>query len=147
MRLHIIPLLLATAAGCDSAPSTTVQKQQEDNVAHADAGLTAKKVDDVWIFVGAAKPNTKSDDKVKLITTDALSGGRPTIENDCLLVDGEVVVWWSDQMDLAERIVGEAKKESPAEVSFPGGGSASDAPPLVADRCGAKKLRHAGKKI
>lgn|SRR5690606_26296490 len=145
MRVNILPFLLTLAASCNT-PSSANQEGQGGAAGMAppvSAGLTATKVDDVWIFIGSAPPDAELG-KMKVITTDALHGGRPTIENNCLLVDGEVIVWWSDQLELAERLVGEAKVGSPTDVSIPGGPSA-DAPSIVSDRCGVTKLRYAGK--
>jgi len=145
MRVYILPFLVTVAASCNT-PSSANQEGQGGAAGTApsvSAGLTATKVDDVWIFIGSAPPAPEPG-KMKIITTDALHGGRPTIENDCLLVGGAVIVWWSDQLELAERLVGEAKTGSPTDVSIPGGATAA-APSIVSDRCGVTTLHYAGK--
>ena len=144
MRLCNITLLFALSTGCNAAPPTTDQKQHQDEASPAEGGLAARKIDDVWVFIGT--PVQKSDpSNLKIITTDARDGGRPTIKNDCLLVGGDVIIWWNDQAETAKQIVGEAKKDPPTDVHFRGEGAVFDAPPIVSERCGVDKIRHAGK--
>ncbi len=144
-----LTLIFALTAGCNAAPPTTDQKQQQQDAASpANGGLTAKKIDDVWVFIGTpiGTPDERANpSNLKIITTDSRDGGRPTIKNDCLLVGGEVIIWWNDQTETAKRIVGEAKKDPPADVHFRGEGAVFDAPPIVSERCGVDKIRHAGK--
>ncbi|MBC8073217.1 MAG: hypothetical protein IAG13_33150 [Deltaproteobacteria bacterium] len=147
MRLCTISCVLALAASC-KAPSSADQEahgETSGTVSVVSAGVTATKVEDVWIFIGASHPEPeKGQGKMKVITTDALRGGRPTIKNGCLLVDGEVIVWWSDQTALAKRLVTDARSGSTTEAVLPSGAT-GDAPTVVSDRCGVTKVHYAGK--
>ncbi|MBV1862448.1 MAG: hypothetical protein KUG77_28765 [Nannocystaceae bacterium] len=146
MRPIILPLFLTLAASCTGHSSTNKRDEPQEGTSLAQADLTAVKVDDVWIFVGPAEviPNPGN---LKIIQTDDRQGGQPTVEDDCLFVGGEVVVWWSEQTEFAKRIVGDAKTGRSSYAPIPGGEGrvVTDAPPLISERCGVMKIRHAGK--
>ena len=131
-------LLLCTLVACDP-----VEDQRGDAPSpSARATVTAKKIDDVWVFVGEP-PRQRSD--VKVISHDSLQGGLAKVQGGCLTIDGEVVVFWPDQIDTAEQIVEATLQAPPQHVSLPGGGGLHDAPQVVAEHCKVTSVRFAGR--
>ena len=53
---------------------------------------------------------------------DALTGGVATIADGCLYVGDAVIVWRSDQLDEAARLIAAVVAGEAPEVTLPGGG-------------------------
>lgn len=137
-----LSFLLVVLCACTSGPSAGERKQENATSFNLDGEISARKVHGTWVFFGRPPERGKAGD-IKIIRTDALHSGHPTIENGCLLLDGAAIVWWDDQVELANRVVLEAKDNSPNNLSIPGEGVTDQAPALVVARCGVEKVLYA----
>jgi hypothetical protein len=115
----IISLLVFACGGEDQESSETVD------------GITARQVEGVWVFSHSPTGGM-----------DALHGGRVTVEGDCLLVDGAVVVFHDDMMQDGIELIGATRDGDELTATIPGGGislsegaALDDIPQVIADRC------------
>ena len=142
----IPPFLLCLLVACSQTAERSSEELDRNRQATPSAKpqppITAKKIGDVWVFVG--EPREKRAD-IKVISNDALQGGVARVEKGCLTVDGEVVVFWPHQTGLAEEIVEAARETTPRKVSVPGGGGLVSAPEAVVAHCEVASVRFAGR--
>ena len=92
-------------------------------------GVEPVEIEGVWVF---AHDERGGD--------DALLEGVARIADDCLYVDDAVVVWRSDQLGEAARLINAVRSGDDATVTLPGGGfdpvmDPGTAADVVAARC------------
>lgn len=95
----------------------------------ADSGVEANQINDVWVF----RHDSAAGE-------DALHTGAAEIVDDCLLVDGAVVVWQDHQLDEVEETIQAVRSGESPSLSVAGGGISSSEgnlalPQVVTDRC------------
>jgi len=115
----VLLLVLVACGGGDPLSDETID------------GVTARQVDDVWVFSHSPSGGM-----------DALHGGRATIEDGCLLVDGAVVVFHESMVLDGIELIGAIRNGDEISATIPGGGislgeggSVEQFPQVVLDRC------------
>ena len=95
--------------------------------------IAAQQHNDVWLF--SQEPSGGGD---------ALQGGIASVEEDCLLVGGGVVVWMADDLEFARALVDQVADGEMPTVTVAGAGLAlgegatpDDLPMTVLSHCGA----------
>jgi len=112
LRTIVVSMLCATCAiGCADDP----------------AGVTATKVDGVWIFSGPPPTDVR----------DALFSGVPAVVGDCLMIGSGIVVWQSTDLDAVPAVIAAARAGKTSKVNVGGdllrdweSKSSSSAPPM-----------------
>jgi hypothetical protein len=96
-------------------------------------GIEPVQIDGVWVFQYDADAGM-----------DALHSGVAEIVDGCLYVDGAIVVWHTNQLDEAARVIAAVKSGEQPDLLIGGGGisldegaSPDDIPAVVTDRCPA----------